>query len=58
MTVVVPLSAFLMFISEFVLNSLIALRSLYDRLGFGFISLISASSVLTSSRKVSRATDL
>ena len=58
MTVVVPLSAFLMFISEFVLDSLIALRSLYDRLGFGFISLILASSVLTSSRKVSRATDL
>ena len=50
MTVVDPLSAFLMFISEFVLSSLIALCSLCGRLCFGFDNLISARSVLTPSR--------
>ena len=41
MTVVVPLSAFLMFISEFSLSSLIALRSDLGRFGLGSVISIS-----------------
>ena len=43
MTVVVPLSAFLIFISEFSLSSLIALRSDLGRFGFGSVISISES---------------
>ena len=57
MTVVVPLSAFLILISQFPFNSLIATRSLYGKLCFGFESFMSASSTLTSSRNVCRETD-
>ena len=58
MTLVVPLSVFLILILEFLFNSLIAMRSLYGKLCFGFESCMSASSTLTSSRNVSRATDM
>ena len=57
MTVVVPLSAFFMIISEFDLNSLSALRSLKGKLFRGLISSISASWTLTSSKNVSSAND-
>ena len=43
MTVVVPLSAFFMIISDFDLNSLSALRSLKGKLFCGLISSILAS---------------
>ena len=57
MTVVVPLSAFFstMFLSRD--SSLRAYRSPCDKLSLGLFSLILASSNLTSSRKVSRATE-
>ena len=50
MTVVVPLSAFLMFISEFSLSSLIALRSDLGRFGLGSVISISESLIFVSSR--------
>ena len=43
MTVVVPLSAFLIFISEFSLSCLIASRSDLGMLGLGFVISISES---------------
>ena len=50
MTVVVPLSAFLIFISEFSLSCLIASRSDLGMLGLGFVILISESLIFVSSR--------
>ena len=49
-TVVVPLSAFLMFISVSPFKALSALRSAGDKLFFGFVNFKSASWLLTSSR--------
>ena len=46
MTVVVPLSAFLIFISEFSLSPLIALRSDLGRFGLGSVISISESLIL------------
>ena len=61
MTVVVPLSAFLMFSSEFSLSYLIALRSDLGMLGLGFVISISESFmeslIFVSSRYFSRVTD-
>ena len=51
MTVVVPLSAFFMIISEFDFNSLSAVRSLKAKLFRGLISSISASCSLTPLNK-------
>ena len=49
-TVVVPLSAFLRFMSEFVLSSVMALTSLHDKMFFGVVILISESCILTLSK--------
>ena len=57
MTVVVPLSAFLIFISEFSLSCLIALHSDLGMLGLGFVISISESVIFVSSRYFSRVTD-
>ena len=57
MTVVVPLSAFLIFISEFSLSCLIALRSDLGMLGLGFVISISERLIFVSSRYFSRVTD-
>ena len=58
MTVVVPLSAFLIFISEFSLSYLIiASYSDLGMLGLGFVISISESLIFVSSRYFSRVTD-
>ena len=57
MTVVVPLSAFLKFISQFPLSCLIALRCDLGMLGLGFVISISESLIFVSSRYFSRVTD-
>ena len=56
-TDVVPLSAFLIFISVLVFKSLSACCSAGRRLFLGFLMCISASWYLTLSRKLSKATD-
>lgn len=56
-TVVVPLSVFLIFVSEFSLSLLIALRSDLGKFGLGSVISISKSLSFVSSRYVSRATD-
>ena len=57
MTVVDPLSAFLSIMLLSRDSSLSAFHTPNDRLSFGLSSLISASSSLTSSKKVSKATE-
>ena len=57
MTVVVPLSAFLIFISQFSFSRLLASRSDLGMLGLGFVISISESLIFVSSRYFSRVTD-